>query len=123
MPGLYSGRLSQLKIDEILKEISLSQSEIKELKHLIQLLIDDLKKLKSEPEFNLAEAPESIQNIKIPIVMTPPSVKGRMKFFPPKSVKLVKIDEAIRYGERISANIEIEIPRDCLQGRVRTLCP
>lgn len=78
---------------------------------------DDFKKLKTIEEFDLSNAPEKIENVTIPMAMTPPSVKGRMKFFPPKSVTLVGVDEAIRYGERIAVRAEIEMPRDCLQDK------
>ena len=79
--GLYSGRLSQLKVDEIIKEISPTSGELQEAKQLARKISELFKGLETLEEFNLSETPESIGNVKIPFNMKPASVKGRFTIF------------------------------------------
>ena len=103
--GLYSGRLNQLKVDEILREVSPSSGDTKEAEKVAFQMMECFKTLKEEDEFDLSDSPDEILGVKVPIAMAPPSNKGRVKFRPPSSVRLVRANESIKYGEKIRIQV------------------
>ena len=105
--GLYSGRLNQLKVDEILREVSPSSGELNEAEKFTFQLMECFKNLKEEEEFDLCDSPDEILGVKIPIAMTPPSNKGRVKFRPPSSTKLVRPDQIIKYGDKLRIQVKL----------------
>ena len=74
----------------------------------VKMLFDTkLKNLKEEEEFDLCDSPDEILGVKIPIAMTPPSNKGRVKFRPPSSTKLVRSDQIIKYGDKLRIQVKL----------------
>ena len=81
--------LSQLKIDEIISEISLSNDETKNVKRLFEVLSADLKSMDTKKgTIDLEKCPTRIETVSIPFLMDPSAVKGQLSLTPPKMVKL-----------------------------------
>ena len=75
--GIFSGRLSQLKTDEILREITPSTGDLNELTEILGAIRQLMKKLPKIDDMNLEDVGNSIRDSVIPIVMSPPSDKGQ----------------------------------------------
>ena len=119
--NIYSGRLSQLKIEEILNEISLSESSNGAIRSFYEILSKDLKnttcKLKS---VDLEDLPAKIGKVCIPLDMKPKSVKGIMKLIPPEAITLdpiYKINGIAQIGDLIELNLIVKLPQECLQEK------
>ncbi|CAG5111640.1 Oidioi.mRNA.OKI2018_I69.chr2.g5921.t1.cds [Oikopleura dioica] len=115
--GIFSGRLSQLKTDEILREITPSQSELNELSEILGAIRTLMKKLPKLDDMNLEDVGTSVKDSVIPIVMSPPSDKGLVRFLPPSRISLIDLDSSVKYDEKIEARIEFEMPKACLQEK------
>ena len=119
--NIYSGRLSQLKIEEILNEISLSETSNGAIRSFYETLSKELKnttcKVKS---VDLEDLPAKIGKVFIPLDMKPKSVKGIMKLIPPETIKLdpiYKMNGIAQIGELIELNLIVKMPQDCLQEK------
>jgi U3 small nucleolar RNA-associated protein 22 len=115
--GIFSGRLSQLKTDEILREITPSTGDLNELTEILGALRQLMKKLPKIEDMNLEDVGNSIKDSVIPIVMSPPSDKGLVRFQPPTRISLIDLDSAVKYNEKVEARIEFEMPKTCLQEK------
>jgi len=115
--GIFSGRLSQLKTDEILREITPSTGDLNELTEILGAIRQLMKKLPKIEDMNLEDVGNSIKDSVIPIVMSPPSDKGLVRFQPPTRISLIDLDSAVKYNEKIEARIEFEMPKNCLQEK------
>ena len=113
--GLYSGRLSQLKVAEIIKEISPTPADLKDANELVRRIRDKFKKLESLDDLDLENGEKC--PLPVPIRFAPPSRKGKMKFRAPKGLNLAHWNETIKYGERIRLHLEVIVPTEIFQDK------
>ena len=118
---LYAGRLSQLKIDEILAEITLSDENLKEIRKLFETLSSDLKSMSKGPSIDLENVPARIETVSIPLIMQPEKVKGQMVLTPPTQVKLCggfSLNSLIKLeNEPITVDVLVHLPSEIMQEK------
>ena len=116
---VYTGRLAQLKIDEILNEISLSTDDQKTVKKVYDQLVIDLKQIDSRKNvIDLEQPPQRIETVAVPMVMDPVGVKGQLTLTPPTAVRLggaYVLNAAIKMdNEPITLDLMIQLPNDSM---------
>ena len=128
--GIFTGRLNQLKIDEILKEIKLNDMDIENLRKAYHTLSSEIKNCTVMETIDLESLPgelilrrqklsffsAKIGSTFIPMSMKPSSVKGQMPLIPPDNVNLCNELTFINLDGH-NANVAIKIPSQCLQEK------
>lgn len=87
--SLFHSSLLRMQMEELLKEVTLSERRRKTIDSLVQEVTSLLASVPETTDTELSDQSWVPRGVKVPLLQVPYSVKGRFRMAPPLSVKLV----------------------------------
>ncbi|KAM8802879.1 nucleolar protein 6 [Rhynchonycteris naso] len=116
--NLFHSSLLRLQVEEVLKEVSLSEKKKERIDAFLQDVIQRIMKVPSTPETELTDQAWLPAGVRVPLHQVPYSVKGCFHFLPPAQVTVVGsylLGTCIRPD--INVDVALTMPREILQDK------
>ncbi|XP_013410468.1 nucleolar protein 6 [Lingula anatina] len=117
--NLFHSSLFRMQITELLKEVMLQEKKKHQVEAYLYSLKDAIMKTPGGKEHDLVNQKwTEKKKIKVPLIQEPFRVKGKFKFIPPKSVKVVgSFLLGVAIKPLVSVDLAVEIPKLCIQPK------
>uniref|UniRef100_A0ACB8ENV2 Uncharacterized protein n=1 Tax=Sphaerodactylus townsendi TaxID=933632 RepID=A0ACB8ENV2_9SAUR len=130
--NLFHSNLLRLQVEELLKEVTLKESRKQKIDSFLHQINALLAGIPETPEAEIMDQSWLPKDVKVPLVQVPFCVKGRFRFLPPVSVKVMGsylLGTCIKPA--VNVDVALTMPRGDLprQGQSSTsattgsLCP
>ncbi|XP_054842072.1 nucleolar protein 6 [Eublepharis macularius] len=116
--NLFHSNLLRLQIEELLKEVVLKEKRKQKIDAFLHQINAALSKIPETREADIADQSWLPKDVKVPFVQVPFTVKGRFRFLPPVSVKVVGsylLGTCIKPA--INVDVALTMPREIFQDK------
>ncbi|XP_027625610.1 nucleolar protein 6 isoform X2 [Tupaia chinensis] len=115
---LFHSSLLRLQVEELLKEVKLSEKKKDRIDTFLREVNQRIMKVPSVPETELTDQAWLPAGVRVPLHQVPYTVKGRFRFLPPTQVTVVGsylLGTCIRPD--INVDVALTMPREILQDK------
>ncbi|KAM4808387.1 nucleolar protein 6 [Rhinophrynus dorsalis] len=115
---LFHSNLLRMQIEELLQEVKLKEKRRKSIDAFLHEINTLLGKIPETPVKDLVDQTWLPKSVKVPFLQVPYKVKGKFRFLPPSSVKVVGsylLGTCIK--PEINVDLAVTIPQEILQAK------
>ncbi|XP_077202495.1 nucleolar protein 6 [Paroedura picta] len=116
--NLFHSNLLRLQIEELLKEVTLKEKRRQKIDAFLHQINALLAKIPEAPESDITDQSWLPKGVKVPFLQVPFRVKGRFRFLPPVSVKVVGsylLGTCIK--PEVNVDVALTLPREIFQDK------
>ncbi|XP_067386974.1 nucleolar protein 6 isoform X2 [Emydura macquarii macquarii] len=116
--NLFHSSLLRLQVEELLKEVKLKEKKKQKIDAFLHEINTLLSAVPETPETDLVDQSWLPKDVKVPFLQVPFSVKGKFRFLPPATVKVVGsylLGTCIK--PEINVDVALTMPRAILQDK------
>ncbi|XP_071756499.2 nucleolar protein 6 [Centroberyx gerrardi] len=116
--NLFHCSLLKMQMEELLKEVALSERRKKQVDSFIQTVTNLLQTVPQSPEVELSDLSWLSGAVKVPFLLVPKASKGKFHMAPPASVNLIgSFPLGTCTKPRITVDLAVTIPADVLHPK------
>lgn len=116
--SLFHCSLLKMQMEELLKEVALSERRKNQIDSFIQDVIELIEAVPESPDVELSDLSWLSGAVKVPFLLEPKAVKGKFHMAPPASVNLIgSYPLGTCTKPRISVDLAVTIPASVLQPK------
>ncbi|XP_068121202.1 nucleolar protein 6 [Hyperolius riggenbachi] len=115
---LYHTSLLRMQIEELLQEVKLKEKRRKNIDDFLKKISDIIEKIPESSEADLVDQTWLPKTVKVPFLQTPYQVKGKFRYRPPASIKVVGsylLGTCIK--PEINVDLAVTMPQEVLQEK------
>ncbi|XP_048360668.1 nucleolar protein 6-like isoform X2 [Sphaerodactylus townsendi] len=116
--NLFHSNLLRLQVEELLKEVTLKESRKQKIDSFLHQINALLAGIPETPEAEIMDQSWLPKDVKVPLVQVPFCVKGRFRFLPPVSVKVMGsylLGTCIKPA--VNVDVALTMPREIFQDK------